>query len=130
VLESLNPGSGVSRGEAQRQIQGALAGFALPSLFDPLTSSIAKSLGLDYFELGFNPYQEATVSFAKSLSNEFTFQGSRGLSQPPPGYPLQYDYRLVYHPRRFGGILRRFSLFLGTDQYNPYKFGLIYGTRF
>ncbi len=130
VLQSLNPGSGVSRSEAQRQVQSALAGFALPSLVDPITSSIAKSLGLDYLEVGFNPYQEATFSFAKSLGGELTLQGSRGLSQPPPGYPFQYDYRLVLHPRRFGKLLSRFSLFLGTDQDNPYKFGLIYSTRF
>jgi hypothetical protein len=131
LLQNLNTGSGMSSAEAQRQaIQGALAGFALPSLVSPISSSIAKSLGFDYLEIGFNPYQETNVSFAKSIGSELTFQGSRGLSQPPPGYPFQYDYRLVLHPRRFGGILSRFSLFLGTDQDNPYKLGLIYSSRF
>jgi hypothetical protein len=130
ALESMNAGSGVSRGEAQRQIQGALAGFAVPSLASNFTASIARTLGLDYLELGFNAYQDASFTFAKTLGTEFTFQASRGLSQPPPGYPFQFDYRLILHPRQFKGILRRFSLFLGTDQDNPYKFGLIYGVRF
>jgi autotransporter translocation and assembly factor TamB len=130
VLTSLNPGSGVSRSDAQRQVQSAMIGFAVPSLFDSFTSSVAKSLGLDYLEIGYSAYAQATFSFAKSLGAELTFQGTHEVTQPPPGYPFQYDYRLIFHPRRAPGILRRLSLSLGTDQDRPYKIGLEYGTRF
>lgn len=130
ALESMNAGSGVSRSEAQRQIQSALAGFALPAVTGSLTTSLAKTLELDYIQFSYNPYQNAVVSFAKALGSDFTFQGTTGISQPPPGYPFQYDYRLVLHPRNLRGILSNFSLFLGSDQYSYYKVGLLYGVRF
>lgn len=122
--------AGTSNQGTGAQIQSALLGLAAPSLLDSVTSGIAQKLGLQYLQVGFDPFQKASFTFAKSIGTEFTFQGSRQISQPIPGYPQQFDVRLVYRPRRLLGVLRRLSFYVGADETKPFKFSLEYGSSF
>ncbi len=127
VLTTLTTGS---RSEAETRIRNALAGYALPALLDPITSEIARNLGLDYLTIEYNAYDQATFSFARALNNEVFIQGRRQLGNPPPGFRARYDLRLVYRPRRVPGFLRRLSLSFGADQDRAWKIALEYGIRF
>jgi autotransporter translocation and assembly factor TamB len=114
----------------EERFRGALIGYALPVVFDPFTSRIASALGLEYLNLEYNQFEQATIAFAKALTPEFILQGRRQVSSPAPGFREQYDLRLVYRPRRLKGFFRRFSLSVGTDQDRPWKIALESGTRF
>jgi hypothetical protein len=127
LLESL--GSGDPNADEQR-IRDALVGFALPSVLDPYTSSLAHNLSLDYISLEYNAVNLATVDFAKSISPDFTLQYRQQVGTPPPGYRSIYDFRLVYSPRKGPKLFRRLSLSAGTDQDRPWKIALEYGVRF
>ena len=116
--------------KTQNQIRDALAGYALPVVFDPITQGIARSLGLDYLSLEYNTFDQASVAFARTLNREFSIQGSRQLSEPAPGFPSRFDLRLAYKPRRFKGILSKFSFSVGADQDTPWKLSIDYGLRF
>lgn len=118
------------RRDAQTQIRNALAGYALPVLFDPLTSPLARTLGLDYLSVEYNAFDGASVVFARPFGKGFSLQGSRQVSEPQPGFPVRYDLRLVYHPRRFRGILSNFDFSVGMDQDRPWKIAVEYGVRF
>jgi hypothetical protein len=87
-------------------------------------------LGLDYLTLEYNPFEQTSVVFAKSLGGGFIVQGRRQIGEPPPGFRPLYDLRLVYRPRRVRGVLSRFSFSIGADQDRPFKAALEYGTRF
>jgi hypothetical protein len=128
LLEAIgqDPGSA----DTERRIRNALVGYALPSLADPITSRFARGLGLDYLNLEYNPFEEASIAFAKSLEGGFIIQGRRQISDPPPGFPIQYEVKLVYRPRRLRGALSRVSLSIGADQDTQLKFAIQYGVRF
>jgi hypothetical protein len=128
LLTSLSQGIGQSATE--RRFRDALAGYALPALTDPITSRLAQGLGLDYLTLEYNPFEQTSVVFAKSLGGGFIVQGRRQIGEPPPGFRPLYDLRLVYRPRRVRGVLSRFSFSIGADQDRPFKAALEYGTRF
>ncbi|HEY0867872.1 MAG TPA: translocation/assembly module TamB domain-containing protein [Fimbriimonas sp.] len=114
----------------EERFRGALIGYALPVVFDPFTSRVAAALGLEYLNLEYNQYEQATIAFAKALTPELILQGRRQVSSPAPGFEQQYELRMVYRPRRLKGVLRRFSLSVGTDQDRPWKIALEYGMRF
>ncbi len=120
----------LSNGFKQSDAVGAAAQFLVPSLLDPLTSQIAKGFGLDYINLEYNMFDQASVAFGKDLGSGFSIMGSRQLSEPPPGFPTRFDLRIVYRPRRLPGALRRIRFFFGADQERPWKLGLDYGIRF
>jgi hypothetical protein len=128
VIEAI--GTNLGSSGTERRIRDALAGYALPALADPITSRLAQGLGLDYLNLEYNPLEEASLAFAKSIGSGFFIQGRRQISDPPPGFPQQYDVRLVYRPRRLRGALSRISFSLGADQTTPIKFAVEYGVRF
>jgi hypothetical protein len=116
--------------EAQRRITQALAGFALPAVTDPFSSSLARSLGLSYISVEYNPFELTTLSTARSLGTDFSLQYRGQVGQPAPGFKAIQDIRLVFTPARVKGGLRNFSLSLGSDQIVPWKVGLEYGMRF
>ena len=122
-------GSGTSYSSGERQLQTAALGYALPSLFDPITSRLASGLGLDYLSVEYNALDQTSILASKNIGHGFSFQVRRQLSVPTPGFPLSYDYRLVYQLPTRSLIARRFSLFLGRDELTPWKFGLQYGQR-
>jgi hypothetical protein len=127
LVESLSTGD---QSEAEQRLRDALVGFALPGVLDTYTNSLARSLGLEYISLDYNPINLATVGTALALSNDFTLQYRQQLGTPAPGYRAIYDFRLVFSPRKGPPALRRFSFSVGTDQDRPYKFALEYGFRF
>ena len=116
-------------GKESTAIQTAMLS-SVPMLLDPYTDQVAKGLGLDFLNLEYNSFDLASVAFGKLLGSGFSIEGSRQLSEPPPGFPSRYDVRLVYRPRRFPGALRRVRFFVGSDQDRPWKIGLEYGVRF
>lgn len=128
LLEAISKDLGSA--DTEKRIRNALVGYALPSLSDPLTNRFARGLGLDYLTLEYNPFEQASVAFAKALKGGFFLQGRRQISDPPPGFPLQYDLRLVYRPRRVRGALSRVSFSLGADEETSIKFAIEYGVRF
>jgi hypothetical protein len=116
--------------EAEQRIRDALVGFAIPTVLDPYTSTLAKNLGLDYISLEYNSVNLATLGVARSIGPDFTLQYRQQVGTPPPGYRAIYDLRLVFTPKKGPPIFRRFSLSLGTDQDRPWKIALEYGSRF
>ncbi|AIE85174.1 translocation/assembly module TamB domain-containing protein [Fimbriimonas ginsengisoli] len=121
---------GLGRSDTQNRIRDAFTQFALPALTDPLTRQLAQGLGLDYLTVEYNPFEQTSILFAKTLGAGFTVQGRRQVGEPPPGFKPLYDLRLVYRPRRLRGVLSRFSFSIGADQDRPFKIALEYGTRF
>ncbi|GEM_PF-3319022 len=131
---------GISEGgsSTERNVRNALAGFALPGLLDTFTGGIGRALGLDYLSLEYNQYDQATVSFARSLPFGFSFQGRQQVGTPTPGYRSIYDLRLSYNLaslQRKGSSkllnkLSRLTFSVGTDQDRPWKTSVEYGTRF
>ena len=121
---------GVSTFQASKELRNALAGYAVPALLSPLTGAFAKGLGLDYLNISYDPLQQVSVSFAKELGKNLSFQGLRQVSAPIPGIKPQYDMRLVYRLPFKGKTLRRTTISFGTDQDRPWKVGIQYGFRF
>ncbi len=120
----------LSTGIKQSEAVGAVAQFVVPTLLDPLTAQIAKGVGLDYLNLEYNLFDQASVAFGKDLGAGFSIIGSRQLSEPPPGFTPRFDFRVIYRPRRLPGALRQIRFFFGADQERPWKLGLDYGIRF
>lgn len=124
VLQNLS-----SAGKENEAVQAALLS-AVPSLLDPYTRQLAAGLGLDYLNLEYNAFDQASVTFGKILGSGFSIEGNRQLSEPPPGFPFRYDLRIVYHPRRLRGVFNQFRFYFGADQDNPWKLGVEYAVRF
>ena len=127
LLNALGSNTGYAQNE--RQLQTAALGYALPSLFDPITSRLAANLGLDYLNVEFNALDQTSILASKTLGHGFSFQVRRQVSLPTPGFPISYDYRLVYQLPTRSRIIRRFSFFFGQDERTPWKLGLQYGQR-
>jgi hypothetical protein len=118
-----------SGGKESSAIQNAMLS-TVPMLLDPYTGQVARGLGLDYLNVEYNSYDFASVAFGKILGSGFSIQGTRQISEPPPGFALRYDYRLTYRPKRLFGSLSRFRFYFGSDQDRVWKLGLEYGVRF
>ncbi len=127
IFESLNPTADSS--QIQRQLQEALAGVALPVVFESFTAGLARDLKLDYLSFEYNGFEGLTVAFAKSLGKNLTIQGRRQLQQKP-GELLRYDLSLIYRPFQRKGSFRNISFTAGLDQDRPYKIGIEYSIRF
>lgn len=130
VLQAFTTGAGVSSQDAQKQVREALTGFALPVLFDPITGRLASSLGLEYLNLEYNAYEEASFAFAKVLGKNLVLQGRRQISEPIVGLRPRYDIELNYRLPVRKGLLSRTSLSIGADQDRPWKIAVEYGIRF
>ena len=124
VFQSISTGT-----KETSAIQSAMLS-AVPMFLDPYTNQVAKELGLDFLSLQYNSYDLASVAFGKAFGQGLSIEGTRQLSEPPPGFPSRYDIRLLYRPRRLFGSSSRVRLFVGFDQDKPYKVGLEYSVRF
>lgn len=113
-------------GQTESRIRTALAGFALPSLLDPITNKIGATLGLESLTLQYDLQNQASIGFAKILGKDFTLSGTRQISAPTPGFKQMFDIELTYRSPK----LRRFSFSIGADQDRPYKLSIEYGFRF
>lgn len=120
--------SGVSS-SVESDIRNAATSFLLPSVLNGITNDIAKGFGLDYFGVDYNVFEQASLSFVKGLGSDFFLQGRRQLSQPLPGQPIAYDFRLAFRPRRGPNAIRALSFSLGTDQLRPYKLSIDFSNR-
>ncbi|CAN5378208.1 hypothetical protein BH11ARM2_BH11ARM2_02990 [soil metagenome] len=127
ALSVLN--TGTSQSQAESQVRDALIGFALPSLLDPFTGQLAKTFGLEYLTVEYNPFERASLVFGRALNGDFSVQGRRQL-QSLPGQPVRYDIRLIYRPRKARGLLSRVSFSVGADETRPLKFAIEYSVRF
>lgn len=107
----------------------AIYGLALPTLLNPLTSSIASNLQLDYLNIEYNTFDQISVVAAKSLGHGFTLYGRRQLSPPTTG-KQKYELKLTYRIPFKKGELSRVALGIGFDQDRPWKLTLDYGRRF
>lgn len=113
----------------QEKFRQTLTTF-LPVALDSLTSRIATNLGLDYFTIDYNNVEQASLSFARYLNNRWYLEFRRQISQPLPGQPLYYDFRLIYKTPFKGKTFKRLNFFVGADQDRPWKVGLEYRIRF
>jgi len=116
-------------GKENTAVQAALLS-TVPTLLDPWTGQIAQGLGLDYLNLEYSAFDQASVTFGKILGSGLTVEGNRQLSEPPPGFAARYDLRILYRPRRLPGAFHQFRFFFGADQDRPWKLGVEYGVRF
>ncbi len=122
-------GSGGSYSQGERSFQTAAFGYAIPSLLDPLTAKLAADLGLDYISVEYNALDQTSLLAAKTLGHGFSIQARRQISEATFGFPLSYDYRLVYQLPLGSRLVRRFSLFFGRDELTEWKLGFQYGQR-
>ncbi|MER3496472.1 MAG: hypothetical protein C4320_06620, partial [Armatimonadota bacterium] len=113
----------------ETQLRSALTGIAVPSFFSGFTDAIARELGFDYLTVDYNAYDQASLTFARTLGRGLTLSGRRQVSPPQPGLPQRYDVRLSYRPGRGGGYLRSIAVSIGSDELRPYKLSLDYGVR-
>lgn len=135
ILTILGQGDvlGGRRGEtfrADRQLQSALIGIALPYVAGSLTERLAEQLGLDYLNIEYNSFDRLSVTAAISLGRDIVLSGRRQISDPIPGSKPKYEVRLSYRPPFRNRALRRFSFSIGTDQDRPWKIMIEYGIRF
>jgi hypothetical protein len=116
-------------GSVETELRDTLTSIALPNLLGGVTNNIAKNFGFDYVSIDYNPFELASVNFAKSLDRGFFLQGRRQLLAPLPGQQLAYDFRLAYRPRRGPEALRGLSFSVGIDQVRPYKLSIDFTQR-
>lgn len=114
---------------SDQQLAQALAGVALPVVFDSFTQRVAEELGLEYIQLEYNAFEGATVTAAKSLGKGFTLQGRRQVTEME-GNPLNWDLRLTYRPPSRFRQLKNVIFSVGADQDRPWKIAVEYGIRF
>lgn len=119
-----------SSSSAQRNVQEALTGVALPALLNPFTSKIGAGLGLDYLNVEYDRLDQASVVFAKSINKYLTIQGRRQISEPLDRQAQRYDIRLVFRPPFRNSALRNLSFSFGADQDRPWKIAIEYSFRF
>ncbi|MCW5943686.1 MAG: hypothetical protein KIS66_15750 [Fimbriimonadaceae bacterium] len=115
---------GLSRGV----LGEALTRFALPSLLDPLTDRIARTIGLDYLGVDYNSFQGTSATVAKSFGNGLVLQARRQLSDPVDGV-RRFDVRLSYRLPLRARVFDRLTLSFGFDQLRPWKIALQYSAR-
>lgn len=135
ILAILGQGDvlGGRRGEtfrADRQLQSALIGIALPYVAGGLTERLADQLGLDYLNVEYNTFDQLSVTAAMSLGRDLVLSGRRQISNPLPGFKPKWEVRLSYRPPFRNRALRRFSFSIGMDQDRPWKIMVEYGIRF
>ena len=127
LLQSLLQ-SGVNS-SIENDLKNAGFGVFVPSFFRGVTNDLAKSFHLDYLDVDYNAFEQASVSFVKTLGKGFFIQGRQQLFQPLPGQPIAYDFRLAYRPRRGPNSIQALSFSIGTDQLRPYKLSVDYTNR-
>jgi len=129
-IELVEQLAGQQSGSAERRrFQQALGTIAIPVLFDPVTESLARQIGLEYLSLEYGPLGQTSAIAAKWLGKGFTLQGLREISEPIDGVP-DYDLRLTYRPPRRIRTLRGLTFSVGIDQDRPWKISVEYGQRF
>lgn len=126
LFESL---ASLARDSRSNELQNLLLSYALPSLIDPFTSGISDSLGFDYLNLEYNPFEGPTLAVAKSLNSNLTLQGRRQF--PLAGYTAdQYEWKLVYRIPSRNAFLSRSRLSLINASRRPWRIAFEYSFRF
>lgn len=118
----------VREGFSRGVLGEALTRFALPTLLDPLTDRIARTIGLDYLGVDYNSFQGTSATVAKSLGNGLVLQARRQLSDPVDGL-RRFDVRLSYRLPLRAKVFDRLTLSFGFDQLRPWKIALQYSAR-
>jgi len=126
LLEAINPTS-LRQGEAFREL---FYGYAIPTLTDPITRNLAQSLGLDYLNLEYNQFEQASISLARTLGPGLVLSARRQISPPQLGANQRYEIKLTYRPRVRNRLLSRLRFSVGLDQDRPWKIGIDYTLRF
>ncbi|MBV6459148.1 MAG: hypothetical protein HONBIEJF_02291 [Fimbriimonadaceae bacterium] len=126
LLEAINPTS-LQQGEAFREL---FYGYAIPTLTDPITRNLAQSLGLDYLNLEYNQFEQASISLARTLGPGLVLSARRQISPPRFGERQRYEVKLTYRPRVPNRLLSRLRFSVGLDQDRPWKIGIDYTIRF
>lgn len=126
LIENLGSGNH----NTNTQMRQALLGYALPSLLDNITGSIANTLGLEYLTLDIDSLQQTNLSVGKSFGRELSMQIRSQVGQPAPGIRPSYDVRFVYSPKVISRRLPRLNFSIGADQDRPWKATIDYSLRF
>lgn len=121
------PGEGF---RADRQLQSALLGLAVPYFAGSFMEQVASRLGLDYINIEYNAFDQFAVTAGITLGRDLILSGRRQLSSPLPGEPPKFDLRLSYRPPFRNRALRKFTLSVGMDQDRPWKISVEYGIKF
>lgn len=110
-------------------LRETLYGVAVPTVTRGLLDQFAKELGLDFIALDYNPFDQFSVSFGRTVAPGLTLLASRQLQQTP-GQPLKFDLRLTYRPGTRDAFLSRTLLSIGLDQDSPWKVEVAWVRRF
>jgi|GEM_PF-4284268 len=106
----------------------ALAGYALPVLFDAVTQDFARSAGLDFLGLDVGVAGEASLTAVRTFGRGLSLTLRRQVNETS-GQPAIFDLRLNYRPPRRILPWPGFSVMVGTDQDRPWKLGVEYRRR-
>ncbi|MFN3684139.1 MAG: translocation/assembly module TamB domain-containing protein [Fimbriimonadaceae bacterium] len=108
--------------------QRALAGYALPVLFDAVTQDFARSAGLDFLGLDVGMAGEASLTAVRTFGRGLSLTLRRQVNETS-GQPAIFDLRLNYRPPRRVLPWPGFSVMVGADQDRPWKLGVEYRRR-
>jgi hypothetical protein len=110
-------------------LRSALYSFAIPSLTQGISASLAESLRLDYITFEYNPFEQAVVRAGRDLGAGLQLSGSRQLLEPAFG-PQRWDLRLTYRIPTRDLLLSRFRLGIGSDHEVAWRLFLDWSRRF
>jgi hypothetical protein len=128
LIEALGS-SALGGGLDSEILRETLYGVAVPTVTRGLLDQFARELGLDFIALDYNPFDQFSVSFGRTIAPGLTLSASRQLQQTP-GQPLKYDLRLTYRPGTRDAFLSRTLLSIGLDQDSPWKVEIAWVRRF
>jgi len=114
LLESFVVAAGDTR---SNQFRESIFGLAVPTLTDSFTSILSEQLKLDYISLDYNPFDQTTITAAKSFNKYLSLRAWRRI---PLNNSLKdrYELRLVYRIPTNNSFLSRsrLALITGTNQ--------------
>lgn len=127
LIESLAQGA-LGRGSSQ-DLRDSFYSVAVPTLTQGLTENLAKSVGLDYLLLDYNPLDQAVFRAGKTIGKGLMLQGVRQLSEPTFGR-TKYEISLSYRPPFKDRFFSRVRFTLGQTQDVAWKIGVGWSIRF
>ncbi len=98
--------------------------YAIPTLLQPLESSVASAFGLEDFSVNYDTQTPLLVSVTKALGPRLDVRYERYFSSRTPGavantlQPLQYQVSLDYN------LTNRFRVYASTDDQQNYTYGV------
>lgn len=115
-----------SGGLTGTSLSRSLATALVPSLLDPVTSSLAQSLGLSFVFLDYNPFDGAFITIGKEIAPRLNATAFRQLSTPLDGQRQKFGLDLVYDvPSR----IRRVQVSFGLTQDLPWRLRIDWSRR-